>query len=203
MKTLNELRAERAALVKRSRDFLETRAKDDMRLSAEDDAAYSRMEDDLSSLDMQIGRMERLEKRETELEMPVNTPITARPGDLKQDEKKGRAADSYRNAFWNSIRIKYPTSEIFNALQEGVDSEGGYLVPDEYESTLIQALNEETVIRQYAKVIQTSSGTHKIPVVASHGDAAWMAEEDGLFSIQTETMNTNIMVEEVALIMLL
>ena len=178
MKTLNELRAERAALVKRSRDFLETRAKDDMRLSAEDDAAYSRMEDELSSLDMQIGRMERLERRETELEMPVNTPITARPGEPKQDQKKGRAADSYRKAFWNSIRTKYPTPEVFNDLQEGVDSEGGYLVPDEYESTLIQALNEETVIRQYAKVIQTSSGTHKIPVVASHGEAAWMEEED-------------------------
>ena len=87
MKTLNELRAERAALVKRSRDFLETRAKDDMHLSAEDDAAYSRMEDDLSSLDMQIGRMERLEKRESELEMPVNTPITSRPGGPKQEEK--------------------------------------------------------------------------------------------------------------------
>ena len=40
MKTLKELRAERAALVKKSRDFLETRAVDDVRLSAEDDATY-------------------------------------------------------------------------------------------------------------------------------------------------------------------
>ena len=56
MKTLNELRAERAALVKKSREFLETRA-NDMHLSAEDDAMYSKMEDDLSSYDMQIERM--------------------------------------------------------------------------------------------------------------------------------------------------
>jgi len=177
MKTLRELRAERAALVKKSRDFLESRSKDDARLSAEDDAAYSRMEDDLMDYDKQIERLERLENRESVLEMPVNIPLTGKPGEAK-DEKKGRAADSYRKAFWNTIRVKYPSLEITNALQEGVDSEGGYLVPDEYERTLIQALNEETAIRQYAKVIATSNGTHKIPIVASHGEAAWMEEED-------------------------
>lgn len=178
MKTLRELRAERAALVKKSRDFLESRSKDDARLSAEDDAAYSRMEDDLMDYDKQIERLERLENRESVLEMPVNMPLTTKPGEPKEDEKKGRAADSYRKAFWNTIRVKYPSLEITNALQEGVDSEGGYLVPDEYERTLIQALNEETAIRQYAKVITTSNGTHKIPIVASHGEAAWMEEED-------------------------
>ena len=50
MKTLKELRAERAALVKKSRDFLETRATDDVRLSAEDDATYAKMEEALSSI---------------------------------------------------------------------------------------------------------------------------------------------------------
>lgn len=178
MKTLKELRAERAALVKRSRDFLETRAKDDVRLSAEDDAAYSKMEDDLSALDRDIGRMERLEKREAELEKPVNTPLISMPESTKVDVKKGRAADAYRSAFWNTIRTKYPKEEILNALQEGVDSEGGYLVPDEYESTLVQALNEETAIRRNARVITTSNGTHKIPIVTTHGEAAWMEEED-------------------------
>ena len=179
MKTLKELRAERAALVKKSRNFLETRAVDDVRLSAEDDATYSKMESDLLDLDKTIERMERLEKREAELEKPVGTPLTSRPGNsIGDDEKKGRATDAYRKAFWNSIRTKYPSPEVFNALQEGVVTEGGYLVPDEYENTLVQALNEETVIRLYAKVIKTSSGTHKIPIVASHGEAAWMEEED-------------------------
>ncbi len=178
MKTLIELRAERAALVKKSRDFLETRAEADMRLSAEDDSIYTKMENDLLDLDKTIERMERLERREAELEKPVNAPLTSKPGNPNTEEKKGRASDSYRKAFWNSIRTKYPTPEVYNALQEGVAAEGGYLVPDEYSNTLVQALNEETVIRQFAKVITTSSGTHKIPIVASHGDAAWMEEED-------------------------
>lgn len=33
--------------------------------------------------------------------------------------------------------------DIQNALQVGTDSEGGYLVPDEYERTLVEALEEE------------------------------------------------------------
>ena len=176
MKTLNELRAERAALVKKSREFLETRS-NDMHLSAEDDAMYAKMEDDLSSYDMQIERMERLEKRESDMQLPMSVPLTSKPDQEKSDMKKGRAADSYRKAFWDSIRVKYPSQRIVNDLQEGTASEGGYLVPDEYENTLIQALNEETAIRQCAKVITTSNGTHKIPIVASHGDAAWMEEE--------------------------
>lgn len=64
-----------------------------------------------------------------------------------------------------------------NALQVGTDSEGGYLVPDEFERTLVQGLNETGAIRANAHIITTSSGLHKIPVVASHGSAAWIDEE--------------------------
>ena len=66
--------------------------------------------------------------------------------------------------------------------QEALDVElnrpvGGYLVPDEYERTLVEALEEENIFRQLAKVIQTSSGDRKIPVVASKGTASWIDEE--------------------------
>ena len=56
-------------------------------------------------------------------------------------------------------------------------SEGGYLVPDEYERTLVEALEEENVFRQLANVIRTSSGDRKIPVVATKGTASWIDEE--------------------------
>lgn len=56
-------------------------------------------------------------------------------------------------------------------------TEGGYLVPDEYEHTLVQGLEEGNIIRNHANVITTSSGSHKIPVVASKGSAAWIDEE--------------------------
>lgn len=36
--------------------------------------------------------------------------------------------------------------DVENALQVGTDSEGGYLVPDEFESTLVEALEEENFL---------------------------------------------------------
>ncbi len=50
-------------------------------------------------------------------------------------------------------------------------------MPDEYERTLVEALEEENVFRQLANVIRTSSGDRKIPVVATKGTASWIDEE--------------------------
>ena len=75
------------------------------------------------------------------------------------------------------IRNRVATPGVMNALQVGTDSEGGYLVPDEYERTLVQGLEEENVLRSLCTVIQTSSGDRKIPLVASHGTASWVDEE--------------------------
>ena len=75
------------------------------------------------------------------------------------------------------MRSKVPNPVIMNALEEGVDTEGGYLVPDEFEHTLVEALEEENMFRSLAHVIQTSSGERKIPVVASKGSANWIDEE--------------------------
>ncbi|NLP23333.1 MAG: phage major capsid protein, partial [Syntrophomonadaceae bacterium] len=79
-------------------------------------------------------------------------------------------------AFWNVMRSKNPRHDVLNALSVGTDSEGGYLVPDEFERTLVQTLEEENVFRKLAKIIQTSSGDRKIPVVVTKGTAAWLDE---------------------------
>ena len=50
--------------------------------------------------------------------------------------------------------------QVSNVLQEGVDADGGYLVPDEYDTRLIQKLEENNVVRSLATTIKTS-GEHK------------------------------------------
>jgi HK97 family phage major capsid protein len=69
------------------------------------------------------------------------------------------------------MRSKTIRPEVADALQIGTDSEGGYLVPDEYrEALLLKHLEEENIFRKLAHVINTSSsGDSKIPVVASKG----------------------------------
>lgn len=179
--TISELRDKRANLWKSMTAFLDTRTGSDGVLSAEDDASYAKMEKDFDALTNEIKRMERKEALEAEMNKPVGTPITEKPMKTSDDEEKtGRASKVYNKSFWNAMRQKNIRPEIANALQEGTDSEGGYLVPDEFEHTLIEALESENIFRTLAHVIQTASGDRKIPVVASKGTASWVDEEGAI-----------------------
>ena len=111
------------------------------------------MEADVIALCKEIERLERQAAIDLELSKPVSNPITNKPAP-QGETKTGRATDEYRNAFWKAMRNKR-SFDVQNALQVGTESEGGYLVPDEFERTLVEALEEENIFRQIAKVSTT------------------------------------------------
>lgn len=176
MSKILELREKRAKAWEAAKAFLDSKRGSDGLVSAEDAATYDKMEEDIINLGKEIARLERQEVLEAELNKPVNMPLTGKPAVPGMDTKTGRASDEYRKAFWNVMRSKNPRHDVLNALSVGTDSEGGYLVPDEFERTLVQTLEEENVFRKLAKIIQTSSGDRKIPVVVTKGTAAWLDE---------------------------
>jgi HK97 family phage major capsid protein len=180
MSKILELREKRAKAWDAAKAFLDSKRGTDGLLSAEDVATYEKMEADVVNLGKEIDRLERQQALDAELNKPVNTPITGQPGQPKPENKTGRASDEYKRAFWNAMRSKTAGYEVLNALQVGTDSEGGYLVPDEFERTLVEALQEENIFRTMAKIIQTASGDRKIPVVASKGTASWVDEEGAI-----------------------
>lgn len=176
--TLNEMLEKRKNLLNTMDGFLETHKNSNGALSVEDDATYSKMEKEFDELTTSITRAQRRANMEMEMNKPVNAPITAKPMVMTEPEDStGRASKGYKKNFWNAMRRKQMTPDMVNALQIGTDSEGGYLVPDEYEKTLVEALEEENIFRKLAHVISTSSGDRKIPVVASKGSASWVDEE--------------------------
>ena len=177
MKKILELREKRAKAWEMAKSFLDSKRGEDGLLSAEDTAAYEKMEQEVVDLGKEIERLERQAAIDAELDKPVSEPITNKPNNNPDgEEKKGRATDRYKKTFWNAMRRKN-FYDVENALQVGTDSEGGYLVPDEFEHTLVEALEEENFFRGIATVIQTSSGDRKIPVVATKGTASWIDEE--------------------------
>lgn len=180
MSMILELRAKRAKAWDAAKAFLDSKRGADGLLSAEDVATYEKMEADVVNLGKEIDRLERQQALDAELNRPVNAPITGKPAAPAGEEKTGRATAEYRKSFWNVMRSKMPSPEVMNALQVGTDSEGGYLVPDEFERTLVEALEEQNIFRTLAHVIQTSSGDRKIPVVASKGSASWVDEEGAI-----------------------
>lgn len=172
-----DLREKRAKTWAAMEAFLDAHRNEKGVLSKEDDATYTQMENDLEDLTNEIKRLERKETIEAELNKPVNSPIVSKPNTLNDEEKTGRASKSYKKNFWNAMRSKVVRPDVADALQIGTDSEGGYLVPDEFETTLVEGLEEENIFRKLAHVINTSSGDRKIPVVASKGSASWVDEE--------------------------
>ena len=176
MNKILELREKRAKLWESAKAFLDARRDDKGLVSAEDTATYERMEQDVVDLGKEIDRLEKQAVLDLELSKPTSTPLSNKPNNGMGETKEGRASDEYKKAFWNVMRTKNPKSEVFNSLSIGDDTEGGYLVPDEFERTLIQTVEEENIFRKLAKVIQTSSGDKKIPVVVTKGTASWLDE---------------------------
>lgn len=176
MNQILALREKRANLWNETKAFLESHRAEDGTVSAEDNATYEKMEADVVALGKEIDRLERQAAIDREMDQPTSSPLVSRPV-APSAQKQGRASDEYKTAFWGMIRNRVATPGVMNALQVGTDSEGGYLVPDEYERTLVQGLEEENVLRSLCTVIQTSSGDRKIPLVASHGTASWVDEE--------------------------
>ena len=179
MDNILALREKRAKLWDSTKAFLDSRRSETGLLPAEDTTAYEKMETDVVNLGKEIERLERQAVMDLELARPTSAAITHRPSQQQETEKVGRASSEYKTAFWRAMKNKN-SFDVQNALQVGTDSEGGYLVPDEFERTLIQALEMENIFRSMAKVITTSSGDKKIPVVASKGTASWVDEEGAI-----------------------
>lgn len=65
---------------------------------------------------------------------------------------------------------------VCNTLREGADGAGGFLVPDEFERKIVEALACKNVLRNLARVI-TTHRTMKIPKSLGNGHAQWVPEE--------------------------
>ena len=176
--TILELREKRNKAWEAAKAFLESHRTEKGTLTAEDDATYTQMEQEINDLGKEIARLERQEALEAELNRPVNQPLTNKPGSGRGEEPKtGRASDEYRKAMLDAFRSNF--KRVSNVLQEGVDADGGYLVPEEYDRRLIDTLSEENIMRRLATII-TTSGEHKINIAATKPAASWIEEGGAL-----------------------
>lgn len=176
--TITELMNKRANTWDTMKKLLDEKTDEKGLMPAEDAAQYDRMEQEYNDLTNQIERTRRAAEIENEMNKAVREPITGKPGMRNEQEGKGRASKAYDEAFmkWMRTRNDAVTPEIRNALQVGTDTEGGYLVPEEFEKKLIMALEEENIFRRLATVIKTG-GERIIPMETARGEAAWVEEE--------------------------
>ncbi len=166
--TIQELMKKRAEAWDKARDFLESKRTSNGLLSEEDSKIYDKMEAEIVALGKEINRLENLSALGDKLNQPTSSPILNKP-----NTKNGRSSDEYKDAMLTALRTNF--KQISNVLQEGVDADGGYLVPVEYDRRLIDVLDEENIVRKLATRI-TTSGEHRINVAATKPAAAWIEE---------------------------
>lgn len=156
--------------------FVEAHKDSDGLLSKEHAETYNKLEEKVKNYSVEIERLQRAEALEKELEKPLHDPLTQQPMNTKanmNEEKKGRASKTYKDAMMKALRSNF--KQVSNILQEGVDADGGYLVPEEMDERLITTLEEENILRKLGYVIKTA-GNHKINIASTNPAAAWIDE---------------------------
>lgn len=177
MTQIMELMEKRAKAWEAAKAFLNSHSQNGGMVSAEDAATYDKMEKEVTDLTRDIERLQRQDEIEKMMNQPTSSPITNMPGKSgdKADDKPGRASAAYKKAFWDNIR--HPGNPaIRDVLEEGTDANGGYLVPIEFEHTLVKALDENNIMRSIGCKVITTQNERKIPVANGHTQAAWTAE---------------------------
>lgn len=179
MSKILELTEKRAKAWETAKAFLDAKRNADGFVSTEDAATYEKMEADVQNLTAEIERLARQQAIDDKLAQATSTPITMQPNAQMETEsaKPFRERTAYKNAMVDALRTNF--RKVSDVLQEGVDADGGYLVPVEYDNRLIQVLEEENIMRALATKI-TTSGEHKINIAATTPAALWVEEGGAL-----------------------
>ena len=179
------LREQRAKLVHQQREIVTAADSESRGMTVDELGKFDAIDDEIVSLKATIDRAEAVEADVRAISdaggasvaAPVETraPATiAAIAPTTTENRVGTASPEYRDAFRGYMRGA-PTET--RALEVGTNSEGGYLVPDQWATQLVDARNEENVMRGLATVIVTTSGTFNVPTVSSQGSASWTTEE--------------------------
>ncbi len=170
--TILELYEKRAKAWEAAKAFLDSHTDKDGKLSEEDAAAYDKMEKEVMDYTKSIERLQRQEALDNKLYQPTTSPVKNNPS--KPKGKGGfRATDEYKSSMLTALRTNF--RQVSDVLEEGNDTNGGYLVPEEYDRRLIDVLDEENIMRTLGTTI-TTSGEHKINIAATKPAAAWIEE---------------------------
>jgi HK97 family phage major capsid protein len=170
----NDLLQAKGKLVADMRAVLNKATAEKRDLTADEQSTYDKMEKDLDAIIANIKRLDTIEAHERDLSQASTNP--ARPGIGGAAGKKDKFAflkdPQYVAAFDEYVRGGIQAA----TLNVGTNADGGYLVPTEYSTTLIELLNKQSAMRQLANKITTASDRN-IPLEADYGLADWLAEE--------------------------
>ena len=199
---LKELMEKRTKAWDEAKEFAESKKDENGLMSDEDFKTYEEMERTIENYTREIKRKKREEEMDKTLEKPTTQALTNEPAIFTEEEKPMRARNVYKKSMMKALRTNF--RDISNELKVGTDESGGYLVPEEMESDIVNGLEDENIVRKLATKVQTS-GLHKINIAATKPAALWVEEGgqltfgDGTFdqiSLDAHKLHVGIKVTE-------
>ena len=164
--SIQDLRELRSTQATEARNLLDTISAEDW--NDEHNKQYDELTAKISSTDDQINR----HQKQLDIDAATRQSIhdRAERGEMSTDEAEHQAGQekeiflSYLRGGINSLtteqrqQVSARAREVRNTMSTGTGSEGGYLVPREFASTMLEALKAYGGIRSVATIIQTDSG---------------------------------------------
>jgi len=179
MSKLLELQKERGKVASNMRNMVDN-VDQKTGMTSDQEDQWSLMNSDIERLDKLIES----EQKVTDIEASLGefTPVDR---DAPAGEEAGaspHATDGYINGFQEYMRNASISDasmaelrSVRNALTIGTDSEGGFVVPESWQKTLIKSLDDEVLMRQIGTVMPTASTTN-MPILVDKGAAGWVDE---------------------------
>jgi len=163
MKSIQALREQRQKLAAELRKIMDSTT--DTEWKKEDQAKYDGLVNEVDQIDAQIKRIEKA----LEIESASNERIENRANDLGGSRDEAESSVELEKSVFNTFlrqgreglnakQRDFISNRIQNAQSTGTNSEGGFIVPTDFATTLLQALKAYGGVRSVAQVISTAGG---------------------------------------------
>lgn len=176
---LKKLLAQRNAKQVDMQKLLDAAKGEERSLTGDEATSYDSLEKEYDSISADIKRTEKQIERERELDESQRRFVGGgNPGDNDVDDEQ-KQREAYAGAFVRMLKNKATSEDIgvldSRAVNTGTDTQGGYLVPEEWTESIWEKLVDESDIRSDITIMQTKTTTN-IPIDGDELEFAWLDE---------------------------
>ena len=132
MSKIIELRNKRNTLWEQTKAFLEEHRDSNGLVAADAVEQYNKMAADVKALGDEITRLEDQMEMDAKLSAPTSAPVHTDPKAGNRKSANPTATAEYNDAFW-AMMCGNNSHEVRDALSVGVNENGGFTVPNEFE----------------------------------------------------------------------
>ena len=130
------------------------------------------IEEKLSRLNQDLTRLDR------ELKMLSDAATRPALGGADTEDRPSAHAAAFFDGYIRKGRERELASQETKALSAGVDTDGGYAVPEQLDQAIDRRLRQTSPLRSVAAVVQIGSGDYKKLVTESGSLSGWVGETE-------------------------